>query len=44
MLSCPQVCRQLLLDPLAMQTEVTELTQPLPFAPPPPTPWRRCTA
>ncbi|MCX4035605.1 flagellin lysine-N-methylase [Aeromonas caviae] len=35
MLSCPQVCRQLLLDPLAMQTEVTELTQPLPFAPPP---------
>lgn len=37
MLSCPEVCRQLLLDPLAMQTEVTELAQPLPFATPPST-------
>lgn len=44
MLSCPEVCRQLLLDPLAMQTEVTELAQPLPFATPPPPPWRPCTA
>lgn len=35
MLSCPEVCRQLLLDPMAMQTEVTELEQRLPFAPPP---------
>ena len=37
MLSCPEACRQLLLDPLAMQTEVTELAQPLPFATPPST-------
>lgn len=37
MLSCPEVCQQLLLDPLAMQTEVTELAQPLPFATPPST-------
>ncbi|MFQ1637298.1 flagellin lysine-N-methylase [Aeromonas veronii] len=37
MLSCPEVCRQLLLDPMAMQTEVTELAQPLPFATPPST-------
>ena len=37
MLSCPEVCRQLLLDPMAMQTEVTELAQSLPFAPPPAT-------
>lgn len=36
MLSCPEVCRQLLLDPMAMQTEVAALEQRLPFAPPPP--------
>ncbi|MFC5706186.1 flagellin lysine-N-methylase [Aeromonas eucrenophila] len=44
MLSCPEVCRQLLLDPMAMQTEVAELEQRLPFAPPPLPPWRPCTA
>lgn len=35
MLSCPEVCRQLLLDPKAMQTEVTQLEHRLPFASPP---------
>ncbi len=35
MLSCPEVCRQLLLDPIAMQTEVTALDQRLPFTSPP---------
>lgn len=37
MLSCPEVCRQLLLDPMAMQTEVTQLDQRLPFVSPPST-------
>ncbi|MGN4992723.1 flagellin lysine-N-methylase [Aeromonas sp. 97A] len=36
-LSCPEVCRHLLLDPMAMQTEETPLRQPLPFTTPPST-------
>ncbi|MGN5112961.1 flagellin lysine-N-methylase [Aeromonas jandaei] len=36
-LSCPEVCRHLLLDPMAMQTEETQLRQPLLFTTPPST-------